>query len=195
MKYLVISQPKAGTYLSANLLEEMGLIWTKLHFADNSVRSFQDINISEARMNNTHKTINRSLPDSLNLIPDGGFAVSHMKHSVEIEKKLSNVKKILLVRNFDETYESTKTFLKETNRKFSLNNLQSMHDAVIPWKNCSDVFFMQFDDMINKNVIVLDKLQYFLFNELRVDSLQTIKSALNKDSITKSNKRREDKHE
>jgi len=36
MRVIIISQPKAGTYLCANLLENLGLTFARMHVRENS---------------------------------------------------------------------------------------------------------------------------------------------------------------
>lgn len=53
-----------------------------------------------------------------------------------------------------------------------------------------DVFVLPFKKMLYKNKECLDELQVYLFGEVRVDSVAAMTTALEKDSLTKSDIRK-----
>lgn len=190
MKYMVISQPKAGTYLCGNLLEQFGLYHTYFHFRLTEYTKYNRNDISGGKKYKGLKHISKPLAKAVEDIPNEGFALGHLAYSQETEETLYNFKKVLLFRNFEDSMESTNRFLNETGRKFDRKSLKPMHENIIGWKNKENTFCLNFEDMISKNTKELDKLQLFLFNEIKFDSLKCMEKALNKDSITKSSLRK-----
>jgi hypothetical protein len=109
MKYFIISQPKAGTYLAANILENMGIISSKLHFDPGLVRKFETLKEFEEYS----MTFNQALKKKLK---DGEFAVGHMHYNANISA-LKGIKKILITRDRKEIRKSARRYFKETGIK------------------------------------------------------------------------------
>jgi len=183
MKYFIISQPKAGTYLLSNILENMGIIPSKLHFDPKLIRKFNSLE--------DYETLKISIKNALKEeIKDNEFAVGHIPYSKQYEKELAKIKKILITRNTSKIRDSAKRYLKEkgidVGEIISVKNLNNIKQ----WKNNKDVFHVTFEEILKKDKRKIDKLQMFLFNEIKFDSLEVINKALAKDSLTKSSIRK-----
>lgn len=186
MKYFIISQPKAGTYLAANLLKEFGINFEGLHF---SLKSYQHYNlkkINESRVNRKKYTHKQHINESIKLISDNSAGVGHLEYSTELEILLQGFKKILLVRDIGSTKESWKHWASIT-KKSSQSRLieDTFRKNIASWENRKDVFTLNFYDMKNVNLNKIDELQIFLFQEIKVESKKAILNALSKDSLTK----------
>lgn len=179
MKYFIISQPKAGTYLAANLLENMGITPSKLHFDPGVVRKFTTL--SEFEKYNI--TFNMALKKELE---EDQFAVGHMPYINDNIRALKGIKKILVVRDREEIKESAKRYFKEKKQNvWSIIGDKNL-DSIERWSEHSGVFVMNFKDMIEKDVNKINKLQKHLFGKLKYNSLEVIEKALTQDSLTKS---------
>jgi hypothetical protein len=179
MKYFIISQPKAGTYLLSNILENMGIIPSKLHFDPNLVRRFTTLEDYE-RLN---IPLNRAV---IKLLKENEFAVGHLTCGEKEEEALQNVKKILITRNTKGIKESALRYFKETGidvgEIVSYRNLMNIKK----WRRVKEVFHITFEDIIKKDTRKINKLQMFLFNEIRFNSLEIINKSLEQESLTKS---------
>lgn len=188
MKYFIISQPKAGTYLCANLLSEFNLINTRLHISERKYELYDFNNLEESRKNLTNFSYPIPLHDSLTKIFDNQFAVGHIPYSENNRNLLKNFKKILLIREYDGIKNSATRWAHSTGRSLNIKKVFDIAEDVIRWKQ-DNVFIINFQDLIEKNENIINKLQIFLFGNILYDSLKSIENALIKDSLTKSNVR------
>lgn len=185
MRYLVVSQPKSGTMLSANLLQEFGLTFSYVHiFGNRYVKRHPEIWNS----NDFHErlAVPSDVATGLKQVPDDTFALSHLSpihhNSIELTK---NFRKILITRDYSEIRESAKRF--EDKFDITIGNLSDQRlDNIALWANHPDVFHLTFNDMIEKNITKLDELQIWINNRVVVDSNTAITNALANDTPTKS---------
>jgi hypothetical protein len=101
---LVISIPKAGTYLAALLLEHIGLNDSHFHLkCDNSGIGFFDFRNIPLHISGSEKnTCFRPMPliDSLKMIKNNGFAVGHLPPIPDVKELIyTDFKIIFLVRD------------------------------------------------------------------------------------------------
>lgn len=191
MKYFIISQPKAGTYLCSNLLVELGLIQTGMHCKGTG--KFQKYNLQDPYAVSKVKEYTyflKNFQEVVDTIPENAFAVGHFSPTNRRIRSLENFKKILVIRPYEDFMDSAQRFSIDYNRDVIGKNRQSQYQIINEWKNQRDVFTINFYDMINKNLNKINELQLFLFNKIVVDSNQAINNALKKDSLTKSSIRK-----
>jgi hypothetical protein len=183
MKYFIISQPKAGTYLAANLLENMKISPSKLHFDPGLVRRFKTLKEFEEY----NISFNKALKNKLK---DGEFAVGHMHYVNGNIAALKGIKKILLIRDKKEIKESAKRYLEETGISvWSIINDRSL-ELIERWSEHKGIFVLEFKDIINKNTKKIDEMQQYIFGEIKFNSLEIINKSLEQDSLTKSSIRK-----
>mgnify|MGYP003627779656 FL=1 len=184
----IISQPKAGTYLCSNLLINFDMIATGMHIKNNKARVYDPTqsqlfdNKTEMKAFMRERRISRPrFGDLIAEIPNHGFAVGHIEPQKKFIGGLSGCKKILLLRPYEEFEESLKRFYggSSVNRKG--------YDEIAKWEYQADVFVMKFSDMIKPRIPVINKLQRFLFGEVKFNSEEAITKALASPSLTKSN--------
>ena len=184
----IISQPKAGTYLCSNLLINFDMIATGMHIKNNKARIYDPTqsqsfnNKTEMKAFMRERRISRPrFGDLIAEIPNNGFAVGHIEPQKKFIGGLSGCKKILLLRPYEEFEESLKRFYggSSVNRKG--------YDQIAKWEYQADVFVMNFSDMIKPRIPVINKLQRFLFGEVKFNSEEAITKALASPSLTKSN--------
>ena len=187
MKLIVISQPKAGTYLCANILQNLGFEFTYLHILPDSYNAYNKDDMENCRRHPEKFRVDAPLHEPLSMIGEGQFAVSHLWRNKVTDLALKDFKKIILCRDADEIFESYKTWIEETGRDRTPPKCKPV--MVTPWTKCDYTFVMQFNDMVDKNINKLDELQMFLFGEITRNSLTVIEQSLNQPSLTKSYKR------
>lgn len=178
--------PKSGTYLCANLLSEFKIQNTSLHLGQHQYQKYNLENLEDCQKNPKNYTIKSSLADSINLIFENSYAVGHIPFSIENENLLRGFKKVLLIRDHADIIESTARWKELSNREVKNYKLTKIN-RIKEWIDRSEVYVLDFNDMINQNLIRLDQLQFFLFSEVLYDSKICIKNALKSPSLTKSN--------
>lgn len=181
MKTLIISLPKAGTYLCSNLLVEFGIEQSYMHFNPNNFQKYKADKMDEARTNPGKFTRKLKFKDAITYLRDGSFAVSHLPFDSQRQTLLQDTKKILLLRDREEILESYERWNAATGRvtpPLRLNEIEL-------WGKQDDVYVLTFNQMINKNIGMIDGLQYYLFGEIKYDSLQCLQNALDAPSMTK----------
>ena len=180
MKYMVISQPKAGTYLCANLLETLGLKFSGVHIDPGMYRIFYNNNPLDYDKHDV------GLDRALSVVPEGQFGVGHIPCTEENKLFLQDTKKILITRGKKGIQDSAKRYKKEkhvgVDHIINDNNL-----ALIKlWQDEDLTFHITFSDIIQENAKKIDNLQTFLFGEVRTNSDRAARVAKKKDSMTKS---------
>ena len=110
MKYLIVSQPKAGTYLCANLLQELGLQNSFLHiFPNRYIRRNESI-WNSAGFNDA-PVVESDLKTGLATVPDNTFALTHVSPNHFNSKELAkDFKKILVTRDYNDILDSSERF-------------------------------------------------------------------------------------
>ena len=190
-KIFVISQPKAGTYLCANILNELGFVFCGMHMGEKKFEVYPAPSSKHyARaMKNPAYPINFEhrvpLAKSIRGILPGQYAVGHLVYNKENQSILKKIKKIMLTRPIDEILVSVQKWDKHTQRKVS--NLETMKDRcakIEPWMQDPEVFHMTFDQM-KIDAGRINQLQKFLGIKKKHDSAEVIKQALSKPSMTK----------
>ena len=191
MKYMIISQPKAGTYLCANLLQEFDLEFTYMHISKHRYRQYHPDKLIEGRKSGKQFNVDLSMDKSIPLIKDNQFAVSHLLYGKKYLPLFDDFKIILLLRDLETTVESLDYWFKRSNRQGIINPQKyiskEQREKIARWSKLKGdkVFVMDFYHMKNKNIEKLDKLQQFLFDTIKFDSETCITNAMKKDSLTK----------
>ena len=188
MKILVISQPKSGTYLCANILQNLGYEFTYMHISARAYDKYDPNNLKQGRRHPAHFRHNATMQESAALIQDNQFAVGHIDYSDKAEDIFKDFKKIVLYRNPREAAESWNRWKEESGRSMAIK--KSVPNAkILEWQNKENTMTLNFDDMVNKNTQKIDALQFFLLNELKYNSQDIIEKSLAQDSLTKSSVR------
>lgn len=187
MKYFIISQPKAGTYLCGNLLKCFKITSSNLHLSETVYQKYPENYVKKGKPTEfTHK---ESLSESIKLVQDSEYAVGHIPYSEANNGYFTGFKKILLTRDIDSIKQSLERFKKEANRPYLKFNKREL-EKIYSWHNQPDVFHITFEELINKDLNKIDLMQKYLFNEIRYNSEQCIDAAIKMDSMTKSSVRK-----
>lgn len=198
MKYFVISQPKAGTYLCSNLLREFKLEATGIHCNgsknykiyrpdDPLLHRYIDSNNFDLLKTVSYKK--NTFLEVLDEIGENEFAVGHVKHTELSKQDLINFKKIIVTRNYQDYADSKKRYYETYNAKVFSGTFE-LYSNILLWVRENNTFKLTFYDMINCNIKKIDELQLFLFDKKSYDSKECIQNALQKPSLTKSNIRK-----
>lgn len=188
MKYLIISQPKSGTYLCSEIYRLLGINQTYLHLSEKAYTQYVPEQMNQGRRQPEKFTIKEPIKESIKLVGHGDFAVTHSPYTEENRVLFRDFNKVLLVRNMDEIRQSFARWAAATGRpdRFkSGKQFQKKFREIAKWSTQEDVFVMEFDDMRSQNIQVLDQLQMHLFGIVRHDSKSIITQALAANTLTK----------
>jgi hypothetical protein len=180
MKAVVISQPKAGTYLAANLIQYLGMDFSHIHIDPGMYRIFK---------NNDLKNFERfggGVSKAVSNLKDNQFAVGHIPFVKQNKQALKDFKKILVIRDIQEIIESAKRYKEEKDQDVETIINASNLKNIAQWSKEEDVFVMNFADMISENSRKINEMQMYLFDHIKTDSLWAIRQAKIADSLTKS---------
>lgn len=180
MRAVVISMPKAGTYLAANLLQSLGMDFSHIHIDPGMYRIFKNNNLKD------FDRFKGNVGDAVSNLKENQFAVGHIPFTKQNQDFLLSFKKVLMVRDKKEIFNSAKRYKTEKGLDvFSIINNQNLK-AISRWSGCDDVFTINFSDIINNDVDKINDLQKYLFNKIKTDSFFAADKAKSMDSLTKS---------
>lgn len=183
MKAVVISMPKAGTYLAANLLQSLGMDFSHIHIDPGMHRIFKNNDLKN------FDSFKGDLSMAVSKLKENQFAVGHIPFNKVNEQYLSDYKKILVVRDEKAIQESAQRYKKEKGPDVSSiinsNNLKNIKQ----WSSLKDVFVINFKEMIDEDIIKINNLQLYLFGNVNTNSYLAISQAKQMDSLTKSSVR------
>lgn len=190
MKTIIVSRPKSGTFLAANLLENFDMEFTNMILRPDSYCDVSAGSGLDSFLPDNQVIFNVRLKDSVHLVPDNGFAVSHLKCTEHKKYVLKDFKKVFVTRDLKERHKSfqrMKNYFLEEGEAWEDKTYEKIDNEMIAlWENEPDVFTITFEEMVEKNVEKINNLQTFLFGKVKFDSLNAIEKALQKDSVTKS---------
>lgn len=112
---VIISIPKAGTYLLARVLESFGYLDVELHLSDFSLTDYRGMSVARKRGPDV-RTRNIPVSVSAGLIAEGQFAVGHLKPEPLGRSSLTATKRIFLKRDLAEALFSHLRFFDATGR-------------------------------------------------------------------------------
>jgi len=186
MKCFIVSQPKSGTYLCANLLTEFGLQFEGYHISQGHYQKHDVNDVFSARQDRRQTKIKSKLSQSLTLVKENYFGVGHLEFNSESEKVLFEFKKILLLRDLQTSKESWYRWARIQNKSNDTKNLDiDFRQNIAKWNGRKNVYTLNFFDMKNCDIKKIDGLQNFLFGDILYDSQSCITNALNENSFTK----------
>lgn len=189
MKYFILSQPKAGTWLCANLLREFGIGFPGLQFDINKYQKYDLTNLEACRRDRKRYTHKGPFFQTISLLNDNQVGLSHFGYSPALENALDGYKKILLVRNYESSVESWKDWAKITGKSNQSKNITiQLRDQIAKWDGRDDVYTLNYNSMRDQDETDLNNLQMFLFDDIKFDSIECIQKAKQADSLTKRKK-------
>jgi hypothetical protein len=193
---IIISQPKAGTYLCSEIVKNLGLHQTYMHLSQLFYSQYDSDRMFESRRFPKKFQVKKPLEESVDLIEPNSFAVTHVDCTPENIKLFDRFKKVVLVRDINEILVSRKRWLQESGRAVTNSGKQKPKkwtreriERLSDWTKVDNTFVLQFNQMIGKDVEAIDRLQLFLFNEIKHNSLDVIEKSLQAETFTKSSKR------
>lgn len=125
---LICTAPKAGTYLGANLLIELGLEFSRLHIGDSRTMLVKspdqlviDFQLPADVMVGNNRAVDVSSLAALEMLHDGCFAVSHLPPHMIDPSIWKRLKVLHIVRSPREMLQSLFHYLRES-RPYPVNS-------------------------------------------------------------------------
>lgn len=109
-KAFVISMQKAGTYLMAKILEEIGLVDLEIHITSGTFSDYRHHSLIEKLERAREYTFTFPIEFSASLIHTGQFAVGHLYHEARIIDVLAEFARIVCVRDVRDALSSMMRF-------------------------------------------------------------------------------------
>jgi hypothetical protein len=184
-KVIIISQPKSGTYLLSEVVKRIGFVQTYMHINDRYYHQYDPDHIDQGKVNPNKYRKSVKMEQSARLVDPGSFAVTHQTFNERTKNIFGDFFKIVITRNKSERQESWDNFFNG-----KIRHRQGFKDvSVAGWENEDFTFFIDFSDIIDKNIQKIDQLQVFLLGSVQQDSLKIIEESLAAETLTKSSKR------
>ena len=197
---LVVSQPKAGTYLLANVLMELGFDPGPdgiMHIGTGKIETYPlpgKDGYNDARKNPSLVRQEQWWGDTVRQLATkpNRFAVGHLPFRLN-KKYFEDINVILLTRPIEQIKQSLERWDKISGRTPAnhgkviklAKDIEQWRATKKFWK--TDNFFkLAFSDMIDRNVGRIDQLQEFLGVNPIQDSGIVLSNALRKPSLTKA---------
>jgi hypothetical protein len=118
---LLLSVPKAGTYLLAEILRLLGSEPTHLHLAVDVLSDYRGATLQEQRDEYTRFTRPVPMTRAARLIQPGQFAVGHLPCSPDVKQTFEKFKKVFICRDLRDCLVSMLRFAVDTRREAHLN--------------------------------------------------------------------------
>lgn len=115
-RIIVCSIPKAGTYLLATFLQEMGLENAGLHLHPHLLADYRFASLNHARYYYKDLLHSIDLKDSLRLLGPGQFMVSHLEYDPQTLCLLEGYRVLFIWRDVRDALISYMRFLESTGR-------------------------------------------------------------------------------
>lgn len=193
----VASQPKAGTYLCANVLLELGYTGGPdgiMHISTGKYELYPypgQPMFAEARANPRLVRHEVRYRKALTLVKKPNhFAVGHIGYQVN-HRRFNDFKVILLTRPMQKIQQSLERWDQQSGRGPSNHKaVLRLAEDVANWKSKEhlmpdNLFKLTFDDMKSFNIERIDELQKWLGVDPIKDSKTVLENAMAKDSVTK----------
>ena len=120
MKVVVLTIPKSGTYLMAQLLSEFGLRNTHRHFHVNAVSDYSNANRDEARQYPDRFRVYQPLSKSIQELRNNEFAVGHLP--ARASKQLRQARVVFVYRNLRDVLTSSCRWIALSGRWQTVND-------------------------------------------------------------------------
>lgn len=177
-RVFLVSLPKAGTYLLATFLREMGWTDTEVHVGIHEITDYRGLTVDEKLAQARTRVAAMPFETSVSLVAPGQFAVGHIAFDPRREQLLKPFRRILIIRRWRDCLTS---FMRFESRRISLDPLRHSADrtqwaslqdprakfvaylkifgetqtkvamAIVPWKKRPGVVTVRFEDLTGDN--------------------------------------------
>jgi hypothetical protein len=210
-RVIVVSIPKSGTYLVAEILKALGYRSTGMHLAETAYTDYTGSPLAEARQDPGRFIRSEPLSRSLARIQPGEFAVGHLPFKDEVVHATRPFKRLFLTRDLRLALISYMRFMQATGRLgasqlawYSIPDLRQrchvflqasapyilkrFYEGMVGWKECDGTLPVRFEDLTNdtqRAAGVIESIAEFL-GVANCNAQDVLRSSLATETITKS---------
>jgi hypothetical protein len=210
-RVLVVSIPKSGTYLTAELVKALGYRWTGMHVGETAYSDYSRSDLDEARRDPGRFARSEPLSTSLERIQPGEFAVGHLRFKPEIIEATRPFKRIYLTRDLRSALISYMRFMHSTGRLGARHLawypvadlrrrchvflqvsapliLKWYYEGMAGWSNLDDTLHVRFEDLtgdVERATRAIEAVATFLVVS-NCDAAGILRASLATETITKS---------
>ncbi|HEV8002328.1 MAG TPA: sulfotransferase domain-containing protein [Planctomycetaceae bacterium] len=210
-RVVVVSIPKSGTYLVAELLKALGYRWTGMHLAETAYTDYSGSQLQEARENPGRFARSEPLSVSLTRIHAGEFAVGHLPFKPEVVEAVRPFKRLFVTRDLRSALISYMRFMQTTGRLgaphlawYSIPDLRQrcqvflrtsasymlhrFYEGMIGWSNLDGTLHVRFEELTDdtsQGVGTIESAATFL-GVPNCDARAILRTSLSRETITKS---------
>jgi Sulfotransferase domain len=208
---IVISLPKAGTYLVAELLKALGYRATGWHLVAKFCTDYSTADFAEARRNPAKYSRKGNPSEFLSQVRPGEFAVGHLPCNDEVRAATARFKRIYLTRDLRTALVSYMRFLADTGRMDAKNSpwyhltdprrrlavflattapklLETIYERMVGWPEVEAIHHVRFEDLTAgtpQALRVIDALAAWL-GITNYDADSILHTGLSAHTVTKS---------
>ena len=203
-RLMLLSLPKAGTYLAAELVRLLGMRHTHYHFSMDYVDAYDPAQLDAGKR--APESVRMSLPieQSLRLLRLGEFGVGHLPCEERTIHALAGFRLMLCLRPPRDNLLSMMRFLYDTRRdRAAAGSWFEKRDVaafvrergpsmlrqiktILPWANFADVHCLTFAEMTTAGPQTVTKLAKFLRAPEHIDAEAIAARALSENTLTRS---------
>jgi len=210
-RVIVVSIPKSGTYLVAELLKALGYRWTGMHLAETAYTDYSNSNLEQARQDPGRFARSEPLSTSLGRIRPGEFAVGHLPFKDEVIEATRPLKCLYVTRDLRSALISYMRFMHSTGRLgakhlawYPLADLRQrclvflqttapymlkrFYDGMVGWSKLDGVLHVRFEDLtgeVARARQVIESVASYLGGP-HCDAASVLRTSLATETITKS---------
>jgi len=190
MKYFIIAPPKAGIHLCGNLFTELGIQNSYyLLRRENSLKYNRNLWNTSITDHGGVRLIEKGWAELIDLMPNDTFTLLQTPYSKKLYDKIKPYKIVYITRPLEDMIKSAKRMKNEKGVDTIKFTNKEIMEKFAPWNDIQNIFHLDFDDLVNSNIEVIDKLQHYLYNRIGFDSKTVITNTLANTSPTKSHLR------
>jgi Sulfotransferase domain len=210
-RVIVVSIPKSGTYLVAELLKALGYRWTGMHLAETAYTDYGGSALDQARQDPGRFARSEPLSASLNRIHAGEFAVGHLPFKDDVVEATRPFKRLFVTRDLRVALISYMRFMQSTGRLgarhlawYSIPDLRQrcqvflrtsapymlkrFYEGMAGWSKLADTLHVRFEDLTNDAVAAtrtIESVATYL-GVPKCDAHEVLRTSLATETITKS---------
>lgn len=202
-RVLINTSPKAGTYLLASIVEQLGFRHSYYHLQARKLQAYDRNDLDQGLKHPRRFDVPLELSESRKLIRSGELAVGHLEHSREREHLFRNFRIILAQREIRSALVSYARMLgfagkagPELTERIGNEGVSALIadrgagllrtiERMIPWRDCGNVLFVRFEDLHADPLNVTGAISEFLGVQVD-DPSETMRRARDKHTFTKS---------
>lgn len=210
-RVIVVSIPKSGTYLVAELLKALGYRWTGMHLAETAYTDYSGSDLEQARHDPGRFARSEPLRLSLNRIHAGEFAVGHLPFKDDVIEASGPFKRLFVTRDLRSALISYMRFMQTTGRLGARHLswypipdprqrchvflqvsaeylLKRFYEGMVGWSKLDDTLHVRFEDLTNDAECatpLIESVARFL-GIPNCDAQGVLRASLATETITKS---------